>query len=407
MSACRVQLLRHAFRLVSGARVGLVSGLLGVVACSASDTARTRTSEPAATTPAVASSDEGPSLRIAPLWQTDAEASFSYIIDLDVDRHGAVYVADAAPFSVTVISPHGRVLRTIGRPGAGPGEFRGIGSVQAGEGDTLFVFDNVLQRINAFRSGDDSVVYSRTVTNQGSGSPERVYRIGATSQLLATYMAPVRAQASDAQFADRRMVVRVLGTEGTLVRDSLLTGIGRSNLFRRMGSMISVGTNVFGRQPIVRFSAGKRVVYARTDTVAVTVVALDGSEARRCAMTTSPVAVRPDDLARERERTSARLRDVLSDSMPVAWPPLADVVVDEHDGVWLGLTGAGGQPDRWVWCDVDGVVRGTVRFPADMRLAAVRANHLYTIGSDENQVPSVYAFRLLDSLAAERGHGRK
>lgn len=346
-------------------------------------------------------------MRIAPLWQTDAEASFSYIIDLDVDRHGAVYVADAAPFSVTVISPHGRVLRTIGRPGAGPGEFRGIGSVQAGEGDTLFVFDNVLQRINAFRSGDDSVVYSRTVTNQGSGSPERVYRIGATSQLLATYMAPVRAQASDAQFADRRMVVRVLGTEGTLVRDSLLTGIGRSNLFRRMGSMISVGTNVFGRQPIVRFSAGKRVVYARTDTVAVTVVALDGSAARRCAMTTSPVPVRPDDLARERERTSARLRDVLSDSMPVAWPPLADVVVDEHDGVWLGLTGAGGQPDRWVWCDVDGVVRGTVRFPADMRLAAVRANHLYTIGSDENQVPSVYAFRLLDSLAAERGHGRK
>ncbi|WP_439644132.1 hypothetical protein [Gemmatimonas sp.] len=406
---CHVQLLRHAFRLASGARVALVGGLLGVVACSASDTARARTSDPAATTPAMAPSGEGPALRIEQLWQTDAEASFSYIVDLDVDRHGAVYVADADPFSVTVISPRGRVLRTIGRPGAGPGEFRGIGNVQAGEGDTLFVFDNVLQRINAFRSGDDSVVYSRTVTDQGSGSPEQVYRIGATSQLLATYMAPVRAEASDAQFADRRMVVRVLGADGTPVRDSLLTGVGRSNLFRRsrMGSMISVGTNVFGRQPIVRFSTGKRVVYARTDTVAVMVVALDGTATRRCAMTTSTVPVRPEDLARERERTSARLRDVLSDSMPVAWPPLADVVVDEHDGVWLGLTGAGGQPDRWVWCDADGVVRGTVRFSADMRLAAVRANHLYIIGSDENQVPSVYAFRLLDTLAAERGRGRK
>ena len=58
------------------------------------------------------------------------------------DGRGRFYVTEAYGTRIKVFDPAGRFLRTIGRKGAGPGEFQDIGTIKVVGGDSLFVFDN-------------------------------------------------------------------------------------------------------------------------------------------------------------------------------------------------------------------------------------------------------------------------
>jgi hypothetical protein len=56
---------------------------------------------------------------------------------------GRIMVADQWPIRAAVLQFHWRYLRTVGREGSGPGEFRGPGNL-ALAGDPLLVFDCAL-----------------------------------------------------------------------------------------------------------------------------------------------------------------------------------------------------------------------------------------------------------------------
>jgi hypothetical protein len=78
----------------------------------------------------------GPAVSSAPkqLWKiggdTDDEAEFFGVItQLLTDATGNVYLLDSQLNQVKVFSPSGEFLRTIGREGEGPGEFRNAGSM--------------------------------------------------------------------------------------------------------------------------------------------------------------------------------------------------------------------------------------------------------------------------------------
>lgn len=68
-------------------------------------------------------------VRLEELWRVgeddDSDAVvFGQVSDLAVDRDGRLYIADMQTRQVSVFSSDGKFLRTIGREGEGPGEFR-------------------------------------------------------------------------------------------------------------------------------------------------------------------------------------------------------------------------------------------------------------------------------------------
>ncbi len=68
--------------------------------------------------------------------------------DVAADASGRLYVVDGGPLVIKVFEPDGRFVRTIGREGAGPGEFRGamIGLHQ----NHIVVQDPTLARLTIF-----------------------------------------------------------------------------------------------------------------------------------------------------------------------------------------------------------------------------------------------------------------
>jgi len=72
---------------------------------------------------------------------SDADTDLSNPAAIDVDGDGNIWVADQRLHHVLVISPDGEILRTVGRNGEGPGEFRAPRGVGI-RGDRAYVLDN-------------------------------------------------------------------------------------------------------------------------------------------------------------------------------------------------------------------------------------------------------------------------
>jgi hypothetical protein len=63
---------------------------------------------------------------------------------------GSVAIANGGTREVRIYGADGRHMRTIGREGDGPGEFRSVSQVLASSGDTLVVWDGTAYRISRF-----------------------------------------------------------------------------------------------------------------------------------------------------------------------------------------------------------------------------------------------------------------
>lgn len=101
-----------------------------------------------------------------------AETDSAYIgrpAGLYVDRVGRIYISDLLGDRVLQFDSTGRMLRSFGRPGAGPGEFRGVGEVLLEWNGTIAVQSYGQRRITFFdvESGEvrATVRYAGTLTS--------------------------------------------------------------------------------------------------------------------------------------------------------------------------------------------------------------------------------------------------
>jgi hypothetical protein len=69
----------------------------------------------------------------------DDDLLFGMVNELVADADGNVYVLDGQLSEIQVLSPDGEFLRTVGREGEGPGEFRNAAFMYLGPGDELGV----------------------------------------------------------------------------------------------------------------------------------------------------------------------------------------------------------------------------------------------------------------------------
>jgi len=80
-----------------------------------------------------------------------SEAELINPVSMTVDEAGRIWVVDQKPAAIKVYAPDGRFIRTVGREGAGPGEFR-VGFIAPGPG-VMVLHDPQASRTTVFDSG--------------------------------------------------------------------------------------------------------------------------------------------------------------------------------------------------------------------------------------------------------------
>jgi len=82
----------------------------------------------------------------------DTCEAFGRVMSLAVDGDGRIYVADSQGSDIRVFSPRGECVRTIGRSGEGPGEFRLLAGIAWQPPGFLWAIDSIRERFTVFDS---------------------------------------------------------------------------------------------------------------------------------------------------------------------------------------------------------------------------------------------------------------
>ena len=351
-----------------------------------------------------------PELVLGEIEGAEAEV-FASISGLAVDDAGRIYVLDRQANELRIFSPEGGHIRSVGRPGEGPGEYASANGLAWLAPDTLVVIDQRGNRYSVLTSDGE---YVRSVPRR-LGFYGWVYRGGhrdgwiyeSTSvsvgedrypALLGTSM---RGSGADSSAAadDGRLVASSARDTVMLPRPNATPYESFSVRTERGGMTMSVpfaASSVYhldGTGSIWHGHGGDFRIYRSSfegDTISEFVI-----EAEPAPVTSTELAEWEAGRAVEQFRSMGGKLDI--GRIPKVKPFFDDIYVDPDGNVWLSVP-VGPTETVFAILDPDGRYLGRLQLDGidrDIYIPpVVRNGRLYLVATDELDVQRVYAFRI-------------
>jgi hypothetical protein len=353
--------------------------------------------------------------RVARAGVGDGPGGLTSVASVTVARDGTLYVSQPQERVVKLYDSSGRYLRSIGREGAGPGEFERP-STLGWRGDTLWVADPALTRLALFAPDG---VFLRAITfshasQLTAGRSQIPGSLLSDGSVVGFWQAPLGVLAEGpvqvpvvrfsprgdplgllVQRERRNEYGRLHGERGTSYfpqpfADSPLLAVApdgtsiilvqRAAATRPAQATFSVrsitpsGQATFARNYVYRPLA----LEARTFERAV--------EEQVSGMTEAGIP-RPQAAALRRE-----LRDALY--RPRYLPPVTAVVVGRDGTVWLKREDLDREMDWWHVLDARGRLIGRAWVPANITVRYADRTQLWAVELDELDVPTLVRYRV-------------
>ena len=320
---------------------------------------------------------------------------------------GTLVVANGGSQELRFFDSTGAFIKAVGRDGEGPGEFRRLGWLHAGVGDTLRTWDWSLLRMEVF-AADGS--HQRSVLLRAPGQRAGVRPVGALADgnIIMRSQGNVDFSSADGAVRDTSMILRY-DSSGRLA-DTLGTFPGseswivKSQVGQAVG--VSVSNRPFGRELTV-VAHGGTVTVGTADAPELTVLRSDGSTLRTVRWEVPVEPVSADDIANykamsaegwpagsesRRDRYLARLEDA---PYPPTKPTFADFVMGSDGSVWVRrfanrADGGGATFDVF---DSTGARKGECTMPS--RFTPTQITPVYALGTwkDADDVVHVRMYR--------------
>jgi hypothetical protein len=312
---------------------------------------------------------------------------------------GRIVIANGGTNELRYFDARGAHLRSVGREGEGPGEFKSLGRVTVLAGDTVVAWDWNLRRLSLF---DTSGTFVRSFLLDFTGG----------------FPVPIGRFADGAWLCDRGFVFAP-GSDGTqVVRDStpylvfepagaLRDSIGRFPgpewYVKGQGRSAFATSLPFGRttEAVV---VGDRFYAAHTDRWEVVRYSPAGVADLVVRLEWSPVGVTSDDLARYKaerlENTDASFRQQTERNLaempyPATFPAFADLMADPDGNLWvLAYNRPGDERRSWTVFAPEGRALGTVETPPGLRIMEIGADYVLGVWRDDLDVEHVRMYRL-------------
>ena len=314
---------------------------------------------------------------------------------------GSVIVADRESSSLKVFSAGGKLLRSVGRAGQGPGEFARLNTMLRC-GDSLYVFDGGTRKYNVFSL--DGVLRRQFVLT-GPAPGDFAYRTACNAQgVLINYGWDLLRDLPKQSGVTRTSVPYWLSKpDGTV-----LANLGRFSSSERWATVTATvsgtGPLPLGKQPVV--AAGhSRVYVGLADSFAIDVFGLDGtrqrtiqrpSVVRRATSTDVERFKLLDTAGRSQRDNAATVKAWKAMQFAQTLPPYSALVVDVYDHLWVRVfPGADETTAAWIIFSPDGVAIAHIALPLALEVAEVGAD--YVLGTEtqvHTGIKRVKVFRL-------------
>lgn len=308
-------------------------------------------------------------------------------------RDGSLAVANHGTAEMRLFSPTGRHLRSYGRDGEGPGEFRRLTSVHQIHGDSLLAFDYWLGRLTVFDlesggsrtfGGYDSNTRLNAIAPLSDG---RIAGMGHVLEQLVSYgvyRMPHAITTFDLTGDNVDSLAVIPGFEGFQFE----TGDTRP-LFNKNGYMAVHGDRIY-----LGYGDSLQIAVHRSDGALEMVMRVPGYDLRLSGAQLSAerqVATPGADMPAYLNAVFASMPD------PETRPAYAALLVDANGFVWAPEYHGRIERDRPTECNIfdpDGEWLGSVRLPARFTPYEVGEDYMLGILVDDLDAERVQVLRL-------------
>lgn len=337
---------------------------------------------------------------------------FGQVAAVDVNAAGEILVLDQQAAQVRVFDGTGRHVRTIGKPGGGPGEFSQMTmAVRAGGGDSLYVADMMRQRIVGLTG--DGVEFASYPLAIERGIPLRFQPAPDGRLAVQVRRMAMPGTTSQEPARDFIIVTDLKGERADTVAE-LESGATFSFGAERMEMRI------FASEPMWTMLEDGRIVRGRTDLYRFEVFSKDGTLER---VITRPVEARPVTLE-DQNAYKDMMRRLIPRQQPAATPQIIEMLMSsmkfaDRFPVYANLMGGpdntlwvqrfpeslrfpeGAEPDLqnlsvpdWDVFDAEGRLLGMVTMPDRFNPLRVVGSDIYGVQLDEFDVQHVVRLRI-------------
>jgi hypothetical protein len=322
---------------------------------------------------------------------------------------GRIIVANGnAPPELRVFDADGAHVTTIGRQGAGPGEFRAIWDVWLAAPDTLVVFDPAVSRVSYF-APDGTLLHStdmRQITSPDAAAPAAIPAVPWARFPDGTFlMRPNRWLPESSQGSGRATVTIVRARDDGSTMDTIGVFPEADYITTERGP----AAPRFGRLAVIHVS-GSSIFRGMGDDFTIDEYDVEGRHLRSIRRPHTPRPVTDELVERMRQHELATAPPARRDYLMRDYserprlPTLAAFgstwIVDavrnlwvQHDAIALDSTG------EWTVFDADGRWLGTVRIPPRLRPFEIGRDYILGVWRDELDVQSVRRYPLLKEHA--------
>ncbi|MGD8239592.1 MAG: 6-bladed beta-propeller [Armatimonadota bacterium] len=318
---------------------------------------------------------------------------------------GRVVVANAGTNELRFFDPAGRYLKSAGREGDGPGEFRDIWLMERFDADSLVVYDAIQRRISIF---DPEGVHVRDVSLAARGWISLVVAVGRFSD--GSYLGRAGyGQAS--RLSPGRMRDSVLALRIGPDRDTVDTLVAFPDRIRHVQRRSSGSSPTTFRSPIhftphtIMAACADRMLVGTGDTYELRAYGLDGSLSSiiRKEQVALPVTTADVDsvLAQYRERRSGDpgLDEFMEaqEKVPAAetMPAYRSFRADSDGNLWVEeYRRPSDYVPRWSVFDPEGHFLGTVTGPERFSVTDIGTSYVLGIVKDQTGVERVILYGL-------------
>jgi hypothetical protein len=331
--------------------------------------------------------------------ETAPGGQFFKVTDARRRPDGSLVVLDDGSGEVRFYGRDGRLVRSAGGTGRGPGEYRELRGLALDPDGSVLVLDPTLERLTTVSATGDLVSTQRLEPTGNIHAPMYLYRLGGligdSVVALLVYAYPADMGPRPTLFQDS-VPVLTYGLDGAL-RDTL-GEIWTADMYTTGRETGSVD---FGRRTVGDVHAGE-IYVARGGDYAVRVYSSDGTLRRILRLEPGPARPVTDadvEIMRNyflerapneywRRRVDERVEDWPRSEVK---PWISNVLVDETGAVWVEEYEAYWNPSPRMWgvFSADGRWMGRIRLPGRFHPTQIGPDYVLGIATDELGVEHV------------------
>jgi hypothetical protein len=319
--------------------------------------------------------------------------------DVVVAADGSLYVLDSELRQVMRFGSDGELISSMGREGAGPGEFREASAFSVAS-DTVFVFDAWSGRIESF-AADGSYLGTRSIERVPRlGRPPEIWRHRAGDWVYVDSRPPESGSLEGGQvLRERAALMRLPPHSDSWAEVGAFPG-HEFAVLAPPGSRLVARDAPFGRGPLWAPSESGIAWYADSGAYRVLEIIDTGRSGRAITAEVEPLGVTREDeaayleaddwveISGVRHSLQAERRQV---PMPDRKPVLPGLLTDDQGNLWVGTYSAN-DSIHWHVYQPDGTPSFFVRLSATFDPKFVGEDGMVAVGRDSLGVQFVQEF---------------